>query len=214
MARLDISAYADRLIRAAAPERTSELDVAWGSSENRMHLTDDARFDIGAWFGFIQLTETSLRQIWLLGYAAWRAIGAYSGIFNLLERCRLPFVRDEVARGHGQVEADAQISRIRFRHALTPQKENQCRQTRSSLTLCESFRFKFTGKRCSAFPMLHKVRRRSLDVKVTHPAASDKRCRGAGISSPGRSYPDAGACYYNIALFAVSAIANGSQSRH
>jgi hypothetical protein len=33
--------------------------------------------------------------------------------------------------------AFAQVSRIGFRHALTPAKENQCRKTRSSLTLCE-----------------------------------------------------------------------------
>src|SRR5215470_17232316 len=32
---------------------------------------------------------------------------------------------------------------------LPPAKENQCRKTRSSLTLCESFRFKITGKCCS-----------------------------------------------------------------
>jgi len=45
--------------------------------------------------------------------------------------------------------AFAQVSRIGFRHTLTPSKENQCRKTRSSLTLCESFRFKITGKCCS-----------------------------------------------------------------
>src|SRR5215471_3672401 len=44
----------------------------------------------------------------------------------------------------------AQISRIGFRHALIPPKENQCRQPRSSLTRCESFRFKFAGKCCSS----------------------------------------------------------------
>src|SRR5260370_40657310 len=32
---------------------------------------------------------------------------------------------------------------------LPPAKENQCPKTRSSLTLCESFRFEFTGKCCS-----------------------------------------------------------------
>jgi hypothetical protein len=44
--------------------------------------------------------------------------------------------------------AFAQVSRIGFRHALTPSQENQFRQTRSSLTLCESFRFKITEKCC------------------------------------------------------------------
>ena len=112
MARLDISTYADMLIRAAAPEREGELATAWGSGESRMQLTDEARFDIGAWFGFIQLTEGALRQIWLLGYAAWRAIVAYSGIIALLVLCRLPFVRDEVAGSHGQAQADAAVDEL------------------------------------------------------------------------------------------------------
>jgi hypothetical protein len=46
----------------------------------------------------------------------------------------------------------AQIRRIGFRHPSPPAKENQCRQTHSSVTLGESFRFKFTGKCCSAAP--------------------------------------------------------------
>jgi Peptidase U49 len=112
MARLDISKYADKLIRAAAPERAAELGSVWGQDENRVHLTDSPGFDIGAWFGLIQLTEATLLQIWLLGYIAWRAIVAYSGILDLLALCRFPFVRDEVAASHGQAEADADIDRL------------------------------------------------------------------------------------------------------
>jgi hypothetical protein len=56
---LDVSKYVDRLIRAAAPERAGELGSVWGQDENRVHLTDRPAFDIGAWFGLIQLTEAT-----------------------------------------------------------------------------------------------------------------------------------------------------------
>src|SRR5580692_7203048 len=42
----------------------------------------------------------------------------------------------------------SQITRIGFRHCPALKRKNQCRQTRSSTTLCESSRFKSTGK-CS-----------------------------------------------------------------
>jgi hypothetical protein len=56
MGRLDASKAVDILIRAAAPERAPELPTVWGNHEDRVHLTDDAGFNIGAWFGFIQAT--------------------------------------------------------------------------------------------------------------------------------------------------------------
>jgi hypothetical protein len=119
---MDISNAVDFLIRAAAPERAPELPHTWGDQENRVHLIDNQGFDIGAWFGMIQVTEGTLRQLWLLGFASWRAIQAYSGVIWLLEQSHRPFNREEIAALHGQAAAvaafDALIAKAKaFREA-------------------------------------------------------------------------------------------------
>ncbi len=75
----------------------------------------------------------------------------------------------------------AQISRIGLRHCLTP-KKNQCRQTRSSLTLCDSFRFKFTGKRCNSFRVLLRAWQRAPEI----PNGYSRELRRSGQSVQAR----------------------------
>lgn len=104
--RLDVSRAVETLLNAAAPEQAEELTRLWGQHEDRVHLTDKPSFDIGAWFGVVQATELTLEQVWLLGFASWRAIQAYSGVIWLLDYCHAPFNRDQVSATHGQVEAD------------------------------------------------------------------------------------------------------------
>src|SRR5262249_48871263 len=60
----------------------------------------------------------------------------------------------------------------RISASLTPPKENQCRQTRSSLTLCESFRFKFTGKCCGQSEGVQGGRADGLCCRADTPLAS------------------------------------------
>ena len=105
--RIDVSTVVNLLLRGAAPERAGDLATLWGTGPDRVHLNDASAFDIGAIFGAIQATEITLREIWLLSFAAWRAIQAYSGVIWLLAQAGRPFVRDEVAAMHGQAEADA-----------------------------------------------------------------------------------------------------------
>jgi hypothetical protein len=50
----------------------------------------------------------------------------------------------------------SQVTRIGLRHCPALLRPNQCRQTRASLTLCESFRFKSTGFRSSGGAMLNR----------------------------------------------------------
>jgi Peptidase U49 len=107
MNRIDVSNVVDRLLRGAAPERANDLAALWGTGPDRVHLNDAGAFDIGAIFGVIQATEITLREIWLLSFAAWRAIQAYSDIIWLLAQEGRPFVRDQVAAMHEQAEADA-----------------------------------------------------------------------------------------------------------
>jgi hypothetical protein len=106
MNRIDVSRAVDLLLRGAAPERVTELSALWGGGEDRVHLTDGGGFDIGEFFGVIQTTEITLRQIWLLSFAAWRAIEAYNGILELLSHNGLPFNREEVAGLPRQAAAD------------------------------------------------------------------------------------------------------------
>jgi hypothetical protein len=107
MNRIDVSSVVDRLLRGAAPERADDLARLWGTGPDRVHLNDEGAFDIGAFFEAIQASEITLREIWLLSFAAWRAIRAYSGVIWLLAKAGRSFVRDEIAVMHGQPEADA-----------------------------------------------------------------------------------------------------------
>lgn len=107
MSRIDISHAVEVLLIAAAPERSEELKSLWGKHEERVHLTDSPELDIGAWFGIIQVTKVTLDQVWLLSFAAWRAIQAYSGVIDHLDDCHAPFDKEQVAAINGQAKADA-----------------------------------------------------------------------------------------------------------
>lgn len=112
MNRIDVSKIVDLLLRGAAPERAGDLAALWGTGADRVHLTDSGGFDIGAIFGVIGTTEITLREIWLLSFAAWRAIQAYSGIIWYLGQRERAFIRDEVAAAHGQAEADTDFDTV------------------------------------------------------------------------------------------------------
>jgi hypothetical protein len=107
MNRIDVSKAADVLICSAAPERVDELSELWGTGRDRVHLTEKGEFDINEVFGLIQVTEITLREIWLLSFAAWSAIQAYGGLFWYLNLVRQPFERDVIAGLHGQTDIDA-----------------------------------------------------------------------------------------------------------
>ena len=50
----------------------------WGEQEERVRLLVAPRFLLQQLYGTVQVSEVALRQIWLTGYAAWRAIQAYN----------------------------------------------------------------------------------------------------------------------------------------
>ncbi|MCJ2143212.1 hypothetical protein MKL20_24685 [Methylobacterium sp. E-066] len=68
----------DTLFGGAVPERETELRTLWGQQVDRVRLLDAEKFLLHQLYGTIQVNEIALRQIWLTGYAAWRAIEAYS----------------------------------------------------------------------------------------------------------------------------------------
>lgn len=75
---MDVSDAVDKLFSGAVPERIDELKAIWGEQENRVRLLDAPRFLLQQLYGTVQVSEVALRQIWLTGYAAWRAVQAYN----------------------------------------------------------------------------------------------------------------------------------------
>ncbi|GAK70667.1 hypothetical protein RRU01S_13_00050 [Agrobacterium rubi TR3 = NBRC 13261] len=75
---MDVSEAVDQLFSGVVPERIDELRVIWGKEEDRVRLIDTPRFLLQQMWGTIQVSELALRQLWLAGYAAWRAVDAYN----------------------------------------------------------------------------------------------------------------------------------------
>ncbi|MGO7366703.1 hypothetical protein [Rhizobium leguminosarum] len=75
---MDVSDAVDQLFSGVLPERIDELLELWGQQEDRVRLLDTPRFLLQQKWGTIQVSELALRQLWLAGYAAWRAIDAYN----------------------------------------------------------------------------------------------------------------------------------------
>jgi hypothetical protein len=75
---MDVSDAVDSLFAGVVPERIDELKAFWGEQADRVRLLAVDRFLLQMAFGSVQISEVALRQIWLTGYAAWRAVTAYN----------------------------------------------------------------------------------------------------------------------------------------
>ena len=74
---MDVSHAVDTLFSAVVPERAEELRSSWEGAD-RVRLLDVSRFLLQASYGSIQVSEKSLRLIWLTSFAAWSAVEAYN----------------------------------------------------------------------------------------------------------------------------------------
>jgi hypothetical protein len=94
----------DRPIAAAVPERRADLSTLRHRYCPQFVLSPD-RFgfviEAGA-FGAVVYTNKTLLQIWLLGFAAWRAVEAYSDIIRTCAAKGLLFDPPSVAALSGQ----------------------------------------------------------------------------------------------------------------
>ena len=108
---LDVSEAIDLLLEGAVPERAVELKVTWGEQSDRVRLQPGDGFMLQQGFGAIQVNELALKQVWFIGYAAQKAIEAYSGVILVLERIRLPFNLTSMCCIDGQAEADEAFDR-------------------------------------------------------------------------------------------------------
>ncbi|MGA3259678.1 MAG: phage exclusion protein Lit family protein [Bryobacteraceae bacterium] len=111
----EVSELVLALLRGAAPERADELAALWRQfALNFDTIQDKPGFDIkGGAFGSVIFTPRTLHQIWLLGFAAWRAFEAYGGILQILPALGLPYDAAMIADLPGQLEAE-----LRFQAAI------------------------------------------------------------------------------------------------
>ncbi|MCK1683798.1 hypothetical protein IVA87_31500 [Bradyrhizobium sp. 147] len=121
---MDISREADLLLEGAVPERTQELKQAWGEQRDRVRLQDGQGFKLQQNYGTIQVNETALKSIWLVGFAAWKALEAYSDAIPALLAARKPFDLELLDSIPGQGAYDGEFAEAlqrvrRLNEALT-----------------------------------------------------------------------------------------------
>jgi len=75
----DVTIPIREMITESAPERRPELDELWRQySPTFMRAADKPGYQMeGGAFGMILFTERTAAQMWVLGFAAWRALEAY-----------------------------------------------------------------------------------------------------------------------------------------
>jgi hypothetical protein len=98
------------LILEAAPERKKELGDLWEQFKPQFdHAADKPGFQIeGGAFGLIPFTERTMGQVWLLGFASWRAFEAYCPYTLLCNE----IVPAEMSNAPGQAEADEALDAV------------------------------------------------------------------------------------------------------
>ncbi|MFB6458596.1 phage exclusion protein Lit family protein [Bradyrhizobium tunisiense] len=115
---MDISRETDLLLEGAVPERMQELKQAWGEHQDRVRLQDGQGFKLEQNYGTVQVNETALKSIWLVGFAAWKALEAYSDAIPALLAARKPFDLELLDSIPGQDEYDLEFAETmeRVRH--------------------------------------------------------------------------------------------------
>jgi len=110
---LDVSDAVDLLFTGVVPERAQELKHLWGDDGNRVRLLPTEGFLLHQLPGtnVIQVNEIALRQIWLIGFAAWDAVDAYAGVMRLLLMSNQPFEPACLKVLDRQMELDAKFDR-------------------------------------------------------------------------------------------------------
>jgi hypothetical protein len=100
----------------AVPERRTELEELWDKyGVTFAHKVDKEGFDIGGGgWGLIPFTPRTMGQVWILGFAAWRALEAYCPYLILYKE----IVSSGMADAPGQAEADTA-----FEYALEKAEE-------------------------------------------------------------------------------------------
>ena len=104
----------DRLIISAVPERRADLDALWQRYAPQFRLSPDrVGFEMGSVYGeAVLFTHRTLLQIWLLGFAAWRAVEAYADIIRYCAATGFMFDPPSVAALPGQSSIELAFDRM------------------------------------------------------------------------------------------------------
>jgi hypothetical protein len=97
-----------QLILESAPERRPELEALWGKySPTFAHASDESGFKMeGGAFGLIVFTPRTAGQVWILGFAAWKALEAYCPYLFL----RIPITPSAMSDEPDQVRAEKALN--------------------------------------------------------------------------------------------------------
>jgi len=84
--KVDPQSAVERLILASAPEKEPDLKRLWDLYAPQFSLIEDKPgFSLEAGpFGLVLFTNRTMLQIWLLGFAAWKAVYSYGGLLVLM----------------------------------------------------------------------------------------------------------------------------------
>ena len=104
----DVTIPVYEMIVESAPERQSELDELWRQySPTFMRASDKPGYQMeGGAFGMILFTERTAAQMWIIGFAAWRALEAYCPYSFL----RIAITPDAMADDAGLADAEQAVS--------------------------------------------------------------------------------------------------------
>lgn len=104
----------ESVLVASAPERTDELRRLLSTFPHQIELAPDrAGFELEAGpFGLLVFTARTMRQIWLLSFAAWKAFVAYGAVVQVLQARGEPLDLRRTKLFPGQEEADKDFDRL------------------------------------------------------------------------------------------------------
>jgi hypothetical protein len=108
MTEQELTKAVHQLILESAPERRDELENLWNKySPTFARASDEAGFKMegGPW-GLVLFTPRTTCQIWILGFAAWRAFEAYCPYVFL----RIPITPSAMSDDPNQVKAEKALN--------------------------------------------------------------------------------------------------------
>ena len=92
----------------SAPEKERELEEIWRQYSPIFSLAEDKPgFSIEAGpYGLLIFTNRTMLYIWILGFAAWKALHAYSSLLLILKVSEQSFKAEEIKKIPDQIEVD------------------------------------------------------------------------------------------------------------
>jgi len=103
-----------RVILESTPERRDELEEIWSEYSHNFFLSDDKPgFSIEAGpYGLLLFTNRTMQAVWMLGFAAWKALYCFSVPLYLLQVTNQNFNVRTLCKFPGQSEAESSYENL------------------------------------------------------------------------------------------------------